>query len=270
MLKYVLGGILVVFSARNGYHLVKNGLLYRTLSGNEPGSVGAAVDGDRIAVEGRVSVDETAPASELAVPDSSQPVGMYVWRVAKSDTGSNRIDFRNMEIKGDKDTVGAGIETGTLEVSSGGTAVRIDPTWIREAHDAPNLTDFTVVPGMDYRNFHLFLWRSPYVHLAGEETEVPLDRLEAVIEKYDAETSLADMWLQSRPAEAGDTLTVYGEVRSTDETLVIRGTDETPLFITNDGLDGLNRNLLRMMVGSTAKTGFFLALAVIIVFYLNW
>ncbi|ELZ96080.1 hypothetical protein C440_05802 [Haloferax mucosum ATCC BAA-1512] len=270
MFKYVFGGLLFIYSAWSGYHLLKNGLLYHSLSGVEPTSIGTVVDGERIAVKGTVTIDDPAPASKEVIPHPSRRIGMYVWRVAKNKPGSNKIDFRNLKVKANKKTVGSGIEAGTLAVSSDGTTVRVDPTWVREAHGAPKLTDFTVVPGMGYRNFRLYLWRTPYVRLSGDEAEVPLDQLEGVVEKYDAETSLADMWLQSRPLEAGDTLTVYGEVHSTGGTPVIRGTDETPLFITNDSIDGLRRYLLKLMSRNASSSGFFLVLTVLFVFYANW
>lgn len=269
--EYILGGLLSVFSLWIWYHVVRTLLYYRSLADVEPEVIDVAnADGDRVALEGAASIEETAPAGELAAPESDRRVGMYVWRVAKADVGSNNIDFRNLRVEKDKDTVGAGIEAGTVTLAEGGTTVRVDPTWIREAHDAPAITDFTVVPGMGHKNFEHYLWESRFVHFAGDESEVPLDRLEGVVQKHDAETSLDGMWLQSRTLEEGDMLSVYGELDVSDGTPVIRGTEQTPLFVTNEGFDGLRGKLLKQARNSAVGASFWLTLAVVVLFFLDW
>lgn len=248
LVTYIVGGFILLVSLWMGYLAVATGLLYRSVAGVEPSPATTVMDGDRVAVEGTVSVDESAPAIERAIPDAGSPVGMYVWRAAKKDVGKNVVDIRNLEVRPAKKTVEAGIESGTLRVSSSGKTVILDPEWIRDAHDAPKLTDFTAGPNTYNRKFHLYLWDSRYVHLTGNETEIPLDRLEGVIKKYDSHTTLDDMWLQSRPVREGDTLAVYGEASETDENVVIHGTDDVPLFITNEGFDGLRRKLMKTLI----------------------
>lgn len=62
------------------------------------------------------------------------------------------------------------------------------------------------------------------------------------------DVDLAGYSLEAKPVSAGDTLAVRGNVRIENGRPVIRGTDETQLYISDRGFGTYRRNLrLRML-----------------------
>lgn len=244
----VLALFFLLVSLWFGYRAATAATLYRSLSGIDSDGTTVIVDGEPAAIEGTVIVDEAATASERVVADTESPVALYVWRASFANVGRTVVDFKNRELKRSKSTFASGIESGTFRITTGSREVRVEPNWLAESHGGTKLSELTV-GGVDRnRTFHTYLWDSPHVHLAGNSTEVPLGRLRGVVNEPDSNVSLDDYYLESRAVSDGDPLTVCGEVRITQGVPTIRGTDKTPLVISDRGFDGLSSTLRAKVV----------------------
>lgn len=240
------GAIAIVAVTLWGLYYVARSLrslwIYRELVRVDSEHSPASIDGEEVAVEGTVTVDEEAPASDLATDGSVSPVALYVWRVVLTG-GVGR------------DTVESGVEFGLFSITTDNGEIRVDPSWLREAHDAPKLADVRTDSRILSRPDRVYLWRSPYVHLGNEPTTMPLARVSDVIEA-DLDISLDGNDFESKAVSEGTRLAVYGELSIDQGTPTIRGTDDTPLFVTNCGIDTVRSNLL----GRAVTYGFYLTL----------
>lgn len=245
-----------------GYRTVTAATLYRSLQGDASDSSGGLVAGETVAIEGTVDVDEPPDTAERAVDGVDSPIAAYVWRARFPRTGANAIDFENRELKQGKSTFASGIEPGTFTVADSGQEIRVDPEWLVERHEATELSELSVGGVNSSRSFHTYLWDSPYVHLTGDATEIPLDRMPAVVAKHDSSVDLDDYYLQSKAIRDGDTLAVRGTVVIDRGEPTIRGTGETPLGISDRGFEGLGADLRTRTIRSGFSSVALLAVAV--------
>jgi hypothetical protein len=237
-------GTVTVLCLYYAYRLANTVRLYRVLSGLTPERSPALVDGERVTIEGSVTVTEEAPASDRATDERSASIAMYVWRAAFSRSGQRVVDFRNWETKQSKATFSSGVEFGTFAVATGSGDVRVDPSWLRDVHDATRLSDVRPAGLRSSRTWHVYLWRSPYVHLSDHLAELSLERLRAVVDD-DPDIDLSDDYLMSKAVSDETRLTVHGELSVEGGTPTIRGTDETPFFVSDGGIDGIRGDLRR-------------------------
>lgn len=226
-----------------GYRAMTAATLYQSLSEVESDSSTAIVDGEIGTIKGKVIVDEAATAGERIVDGTESPIAMYVWRARFPNTGRTLIDFKNRELKRSKSTFASGIEAGTFKITNDSREVRIDSSWLAEAHGGTKLSELTV-GGIDRnRTFHTYLWDSLYVHLTRDSTEVPLNRLRGVVTKHNSSVDLDEYYIESKAVSEGETLAVRGEIRIVQGSPVIRGTDEIPLVVSDRGFDRLCNKL---------------------------
>lgn len=248
-----------------GYRTLRTVRLSRILSGTESDTTVALSTGESTAIEGEVIVDEPAMEADRATNGTESPVGMYLWRARFPRSGSNYYDFDEGEWKQRMATFASGIECGTVTVSDGRQRVRVDLEWLIETHESPALDTVAVDGVIKNDTFSTYLWDSPYLHLSGETYETSLDRLRGVI-SYNTDVDLTTHSFESRAVPEGTVLTVHGELHIDQGEPVIRGTDETPLLVSDRGFDA-HRSTLRIQ---SIKNGVFslLLLAIVLVLFL--
>lgn len=248
----VAGTVLLLITVWQGYRTVRVERLRRALSGVDPQSASALVDGEPAALEGSVEVDDPADAADRAV-DADAPVGAYVWR-ARFPAGGRKYDRETGELNEKQQTFASGIETGTVEVVDGGRSVELDPEWLVETHDGSTLSEVSVDGTKTNRYLRHFLWTSPYVHLTDTVTEGRLDRMAGAIARHDGDADLERHAFDAKAVTDGQTLAVRGEVRLEQGDPVLRGTDDTPLVVSDEGFDALAADLKRRVLKNVAFT----------------
>lgn len=245
----VLFGVIIsspfILFCFNGYakKSIRGIRLYRRLRNTESKSATPLSVGETVAIEGTVSVDEEAFAADEVVEAADSPVAMYIWRARRVGSGTYTYDVSKRELKNVRTPFESGIESGEFTVDTGHRHVRIDPRWLRTARDAPRLSEVTAEDIGATNTTNSSLWDSLYVQFASDATEVPLERIQTGAD------ILPDLqqrgWdVQSKAAQTGDTLTVFGEVTPSRGSPVIRGTDGTPLLISDRSIDSLRNDLL--------------------------
>lgn len=220
------------------------------------------IDDEPIAVEGDVVVDRSAYAADRAVENTDSPVGAYLWRAAFSNR-KNVIDFKNRTVREGRITFESGVESGQFGVASDNRPIRVDPTWLVDVHDGTLLSDLTVSGTHSQIKLTIPLWESPCIHLTSTKTTRTLDRVSDLID-VGRDVDLEEYYLEAKPIYDGTTVAVYGKLCIEQGEPVIRGSDTVPLVISDDGFDGLRRNLKRRLVkhGVTAVVCFSLIIAV--------
>lgn len=239
----VAGGFFCLVSLWFGYRATTAATLYRSLRGTDPDGSTGLVDGEPVAIEGEVVVDEPADAADRAVDDSTSPIAAYVWRARFPNAGKNVIDFENRELRQGMATFASGIEWGRFAVADGGEAFRVDPEWLAETHDSTALTELTVGGVNGSETFATYLWDSPYLSLDGVPSEPPLDRLTDLIDTHHGDVDLDRYAFESKPIAEGETVAVRGEVDLDRDEPLVRGSDDTPLVISDRGFDTLRSEL---------------------------
>jgi len=248
-----------------GYRATNAARLYWSLSGIDLSGPTKLVDGEPTAIEGDVAVDDPAHAGERATDDADAPIAMYVWRTRFQKAGNNKIDFRNREIKPSMSTFASGVESGTFEVADGERAARVDPGWLVDAHESTTLSELEV-GGIDSSDrLSVYPWDSHYVHLSDDATERPLGRMRGVVDTHNSDVDLDEYHFESKTVPEGETLAVRGEVQIEQGEPVVRGTDETPLFVSDEGFDGLRNALRRRTLKYLSYTGALVAVVVALV-----
>jgi len=240
-----LGFAVVLFAVAGwyGYRSITAGRLYRSLSGIDTHSTGI-VDGQEAAVEGAVVVEEPAPGADSVADGVDDPVGAYVWRAWYPDAG-NDYTLGETGIEKRQNTFASGIESGTFLVTDGGRDIRVDPDWIVDTHDGAALSEITPSNTQTSTPLSGRTWKSPYVHLEESFTERPFEAIEDVVGPYDAEDAADGYYLDAVAIPEGEQLSVRGEVTVEQGEPVIRGTDETPLAISDVGFDDLGSEARR-------------------------
>lgn len=220
---------------------------YLAVRGAAPDSAPTLRDGESIAVEGTVVVEEPAVAADRIFGDGSE-VGGYVWRAGFLDRGRYTYDTDRGEFRQGRSTFASGVEAGRTRVTTGGRDVSVDLPWLGEAYDAPALSDLEV--GDPKSNTSLpfvltrYVWGSPYVDLNRTIGECSAGRLLDVVELYRDDVVTDDFRIDARGIPAGARLFVRGEVRVDEGDPTVTGTDATPLVISDRGYEGFVRGLL--------------------------
>lgn len=252
----VVGGAVTLLCFYYGYRLANTVRLYHLLSGVTPDSSPPIVDGTPVAIEGTVAVDEEAAVSDRATDGQAPPTAMYVWRAAFPRSGQMLVDLKNRETEQAKATFASGIEFGSFTIATESGDVQIDPSWLRDVHDATRLEAVRPVGFLPSRTWHVYLWRSPYVQLSNHLAEMPLERLRSAIDN-DPDIDLNNDYFMSKGVPEGTQLAVHGELSVKGGTPTIEGTDDTPFFVSDGGIGAIHSNLRRRAL----KYGAFLVLA---------
>ncbi|ELZ98994.1 hypothetical protein C440_01520 [Haloferax mucosum ATCC BAA-1512] len=261
MLDYLgslLAGLLIVWlfgvpAFNSAGHLLDTAIVLRALPSNAVSEVAEATDGDAVAIEGEVVVNEPAGEADRLVDQTDETVGLYVWRTVKPDM-NNTIDvgsWTNLDSWSLRETrrpLDSGVEWGQFSVHNSDESLYVDPTWLREQY---NTVSFPIEMGgwvgIESARFRHWVWSSPALRLTGDETTRTFDQIPDLFENIDA-TKYDDYHLNSRPVRDGDTVTVLGRYTVENGERVIRGGDGAPLAISDQGLDEYRRYLRRRLL----------------------
>jgi len=243
----VIGVLLGAIGLWGVYKLLGTVRAYLAVRGAAPDSAPALRDGESVAVDGTVFVEEPAVAVNRIFGDGSE-VGGYLWRAGFVDNGRYTYDSDRGEFRQGRSTFASGVEGGRMGVTTGGRDVYVDLPWLAEAYDAPALADLEV--GDPKSNTSLpfvltrYVWDSPYVDLSGTTGECSAGQLLDVVDLHRDDVATEEFRIDARGVPAGGRLFVRGEVRIVDGDPTVTGTDATPLVVSDRGREGFVRGLL--------------------------
>ncbi len=258
----VVSGISLFVSICYGYRVTTAVHVLRLLWSMEPDETPHIVDGEPIAIEGELVVDKAASTGEPAVEGNDPPVGMYVWRARFPDNTNSNITVENWGWEHQEwHTFESGVEWGSFGIITDGRFVRIDPTWLHETYDATPLTEISIGRTVSDDRFSVDLWDSWHVFLRDHCYHRSLGRFKAHVECHDSR-NLARFLLEAKPLLEGTTVAVYGEGYAEEGEFILRGTNENPLLITDQGFKGHRQWLAKQLIQYGAIALFVLVIAV--------
>lgn len=205
-------------------------------------------DGQQIAVDGQVIVDEAAPVAERIFDHEGGTVGAYIWHAWFSDAGSNIYDFDRGELRAARSTFASGFEAGHVAITTGDQPLQIDLGWFESVYDPDRLAALEI--GDPRSNTKLptfmtrYLWDSLYVSLSTVIGDCSLTRLVDVVDQYRDDVDTDEFNIAGRGITAGKELFVHGELQVRNGEYRIVGTDKTPLIISDTGRTGYLKGLL--------------------------
>lgn len=204
-------------------------------------------DEQQIAIEGEVVVDEPAHVAERLFDPAERPVGAYVWHAWTPDTGRNVYDFDDGEPQGGQSTFASGVETGQAAITTHGHQFNITFDWLHDTYDPDTLSGLTVGNPMSYARVPTVMTRylsdSIYISLESAVGECRINRLRDIINVHDGDVSTEEFNIEARGIAAGQQLFVTGELQERDGVYSVRGTDQTPLLVSDTGREGLIKQL---------------------------
>ncbi|WP_423744821.1 hypothetical protein V5735_01915 (plasmid) [Haladaptatus sp. SPP-AMP-3] len=218
--------------------------------------------GDSVVLRGDVTVDSPPEGSIQLFPAYKPAVGAYLWRISHIDN-LYVIDLEDRTISRAKVGYESGIEYGDFSITTKEGTAKIDPTWLIRTHNTIPLSEATISTIPRTISFSPSMWSSPYIHLRSTETVHEIEDVNDLVKSKD--DGARQYYVQAKPIESETTLTVYGNVRTEDETSVLYGTDASPLAITDQEPEEFRRYLTRRLV----KYGVLAPLLVIIAIF-NW
>ncbi|OAQ54764.1 hypothetical protein HTG_04150 [Natrinema mahii] len=228
------------------------------------------VDGEPAAIEGPVTVEESAYASDRVVENTGPSVGFYLWR-ATFPSRNNVIDFENRTVREGRVTLQSGIESGTFGVRSNHGSIDIDSTWLLDTGNGIRLSELSVSGFHSHIKIAIPLWESSSLHLTTGKTSRTLDGISDLIDvriPENKQSKLDKYYLEAKPIRDGSTIAVHGKIRLEQGKPVLYGTDAVPLVISDQGFDGLRRALrTRMAKSGGISVALLTSIAVIWIFF---
>ncbi|MEF8937357.1 MAG: hypothetical protein V5A32_05320 [Halovenus sp.] len=244
-----LGSVVLVVALWYGYRALSAGLLSRSLSGTDSYSSTGMVDGETAAVEGEVIVDEPVDTAGMDLTTVDTPLAALVWRGKYPESGNDyTIDFENRSLERKMQTFASGIESGTFRIDDGRQQITVDPGWLAETHDSAALSELSLEGVQTSTPLSNRTWASPSIHLTDHVSERTFDETDGLVDEDVADADPSRHYFESKAISEGDTLAVRGEVQIDQGEPVIRGTEETPLAISDTGFDGLGADLRGQMI----------------------
>ncbi|MEF8783967.1 MAG: hypothetical protein V5A39_05160 [Haloarculaceae archaeon] len=243
----LLGGVLAVVCVWAVHRLAVVARAFFALRGTPTTDAAGLTDGQPVAVEGPVFVDEPAGISERLFAPEVGLVGAYIWHTWFPDVGRYTYDFDRGELRKGRSTFASGIEVGRMGVTTGGRPLYIDFSWLRQIYDSDDLSELEV--GNPVRNAKLptivtrYVWDGIYVSLTSTIGDCSMDRLTDIVDLYRDDVATEEFNVESRGITAGEQLFVHGELRVRDGEYTIVGTDQTPLLVSDTRRGGLIQQL---------------------------
>ncbi|ELZ98072.1 hypothetical protein C440_02453 [Haloferax mucosum ATCC BAA-1512] len=155
------------------------------------------------------------------------PIAVYVWRILH-----------------DEETVASGVEFESFGIDTNSGEVKVDPSWLREAHDdAPMLPNVQKDSNVLIPPYRVHLYTSPYVHIVHEAMRIPFAGFDVIEAELDFYPYMDRFESKAIPEDA--LLLVVGELSIDEGTPTVRGTDDTPFLIANCDIHDVRSNLLR-------------------------
>ncbi|SFR87570.1 hypothetical protein SAMN05216559_0376 [Halomicrobium zhouii] len=261
-------GLLVGSQARRAHDR------YRTITEIIAAPEGSGDPGSEAIVRGPVTVSDPATAEReppAEVVETVDSPAVWAWRVRrKVGGGSDDVGNANWQ------TVEGGLAVGAFTVRQDWDRVRVDGEWLRTQLGAGD----AVTDPFDRPNLYL---GSPDVDVPLGERN-PLNRLlerlgvtgeEGAFTNWEMSltvgrrTTSPDRY-QATVVDDGDELVVRGVLAETDDGLVLRGTEDTPLVLATGDLERTRKRLRTSALwqGAASLALVLLAAAVVVVAFL--
>mgnify|MGYP000362661741 CR=1 FL=1 len=258
----VASAVLLAIAAAKGYRTLTALLVRRALPSTDTESP-PVVDGEQTALTGELVVEKPVATGEAAVETPDRPVGAYLWRARFPDNTNGDLTISEWGWERQHwHTFASGLETGRVAVATDGRTVRLDPSWLREATDADPLEGLEIGGITKRDRLSVYLWDSWYTYLRDRTTHRSLRRFAGTVRRHNADVDLDRYLLEARPLLEGTTVSVSGELQVDQGEPVLRGTDESPLLLTDQGFDGHRRWLRRQILLRGGLAAGLLAVAV--------
>lgn len=240
----VIAALLAVALA-HGYRTVTALLVLRALPTDGGEAPRPLAEGESVALTGEVVVEDPAPMGAATVDDTDRAVGAYRWRARFPDNTNRTLTIEDWGWERQRwHTFASGLEWGRFGVAADGRTVRIDPTWLRTTTGATPLDQVEVGGTMRSDRFSISLWDSWYTCLRNRTEHRSLQRFAGHVRRHNDGIDLDRYLLEARPLVDGTPVSVSGELAVEQGRPVVRGTDEVPLLLSDQGFDG-HRHWLR-------------------------
>jgi hypothetical protein len=218
------------------------------LRGAETTDIYQYTDGQQVAVEGQVIVDEAAPVAERIFDQRDGAIGAYIWYVWTSDVGRNTYDFDRGEFRAGRTMLASGFEVGDIAITTGDQPLQIDLGWFESVYDPDRLSKLEVEDPLSSTQLPTFMtryfWDSLYVSLSTVIGDCSLTRLVDIVDQYPDDLDTDEFNIEARGITAGEELFVHGELQVRNGEYTIVGTDTTPLIVSDTGRTGYLKGLL--------------------------
>ncbi|OTF01935.1 hypothetical protein [Halorubrum sp. SD683] len=254
--------ILLVIGVVYGYRALTALLVLRSLPRGEPAGSPTLVDGETVALTGELVVDQPVETGDAAVADADRSVGAYLWRARLPDNSNSDLTIAEWGWERQHwHTFASGVEYGAFGVAADGQTVRVDPSWLRETMDGERLAELTIGGVTNTQRFSVNLWNSWYTYLRNRTEHRSFRQFAGYVQRHNDGIDLDRRLLEARPLLDGTTVSVSGELRIEQGEPVLRGTDDTPLLLTDEGFDGYRRWLRQQAQRKGAVAAVVLAVA---------
>ncbi|MFD1589321.1 hypothetical protein ACFR9U_20275 [Halorientalis brevis] len=235
----VLSSVLGVVALASGYRTLTAIQVFRLLSSIDAERPPQGVDGDPIAIEGDLVVDEPIELGDPPVDTIDSPVGAYVWRARFPDNTNQGLTAEDGGWQTQHyHTFASGIEWGQLGVETGDRTIAINPEHLRSASESEPLAALTVGGITKRSQLSVDLWDSWSLFLRKHTVHLPLSRFEGTVERHNDGVALDRYLLEAKPLVHGETISVYGEGHVDEGEYTVRGSEDVPLLLSDQGFDG--------------------------------
>jgi hypothetical protein len=201
----LLGGVFALAGVWAAHRLTVVANAALALRGTPTNDRTRLTEGQPVAIEGRVFVDEGR------VFDSSvDTVGAYIWHAWFVYASRYTYDFDRGELRQGRNTFAPGLETGRFGVTVGGQTLSVELSWHDEVYDTTDLSELDV--GNPKSNARLptfvarYVWDGMYISLDSTVGDCSMDELTDIVDLYreDAETDefnveYTPIWLPTPP-----------------------------------------------------------------------
>lgn len=240
--------ILVIIALAQGYRILNALLILRALPAEDLEAPRTLVEGEPIALTGELVVEEPVSMGVVAVEDTDQDVGAYLWRARFPDNTNSDLTIEEWGWERQRwHTFASGLESGRFGVEADGQTVRIDPDWLRTTTGSDSLSQLEVGGIMKRDRFSTSLWDSWHTYLRNRTEHLSLRRFAGHVQRHNDSIDLDRHLLEARPLLDGSSVSVTGELDIEQGEPVLRGTDDVPLLLSDQGFDAHRRWLRRQV-----------------------
>jgi hypothetical protein len=255
----VLAAVALVY----GYRALTALLVYRSVPSGQSDGRSELVDGEQVALTGELVVDEPVETGDAAVADADRPVGAYLWRARLPDNQNSDLTIRDWGWERQHwHTFASGVEWGEFGLTVDGQTVHVDPSWLRESSGSDPLSDLTLGGVTNTERLSTYLWDRWHTFLRGRTEHRSFRHFAGHVRRDNDGVDLDRYLLEARPLLAGTTVSVSGELRVEQGAPVLRGTDATPLLLSDQGFDEHRGWLREQILRRGAVAAVVLAVAV--------
>lgn len=253
---------LVTVASIHGYRTLTALSVLRSLPSANTDTPLSLTDGEPIALTGEVVVEDPVETGDAAVENAERPVGAYLWRARLPDNTNSDLTIDDWGWERQHwHTFASGIEWGRFCIATDSQTVRIDPTWLRETTGADELDDIEIGGVTNTQRFSVNLWESWYTYLRTRTEHRSFRHFAGHVQRHNTDVDLDRYLLEARPLLDGATISISGKISTEQGEPILRGTNGTPLLLSDRGFDGHRHWLRRRVLRKGAIVAGLLAVA---------